>query len=202
MRKRLITATSALASLLVLTACSSGSSSSSASSPESAGSAAASAAASATGTYDDHGVTFSYPGTWDPISTGPKKVQAGTASWEAGFGVSPVDLVLVSQYTIQVSIDSSNIDKATPSLTRTISGLFQQGGGTMESGPTPSTMGGFPSLEYTGTISSTDGTPVSSRVVLAFNGNTEYFVNCQYTDAFQAEISDGCDQVVSTFQTT
>jgi len=192
--KKKTAAAAVLVAILILSACSGSSS-------KSAGPSTSTSASTST-TFDDHGVRFSYPSSWDPISTGTKQVQRGTASWETGLGVSPVDLVMVSEYPIQVSIDSTNIDEAAASVTRTISDLFQQGGGTMESGPTSSTMGGFPSLGFTGTISSVDGTPVSSRVTLAFNGTTEYFVNCQYTDAYQGEISKGCDQVVSTFQTT
>jgi hypothetical protein len=189
-----LAAAAALAAILILTACSGSSSEPT--------SASTSTGASTSTTFDDHGVVFSYPSSWDPIPTEAKNVQAGTASWETGVGVSPVDLVMVAEYPIKVSIDSKNIDKAAASITSTISDLFRQGGGTMESGPTSSTMGGFPSLGFTGTIGTADGTQVSSRVTLAFNGTTEYFVNCQYTDAYQAEISDGCDQIVSTFQTT
>lgn len=70
----------------------------------------------------------------------------------------------------------------------------------MASGPTSSTMGGLPSLEYDGSLTAPDGSKVSSRVILAFKGTTEYFVNCQYTDAKQAEMTAGCDQILSSFQ--
>jgi hypothetical protein len=36
-------------------------------------------------------------------------------------------------------------------------------------------------------------------VVFAFDGTTEYFVNCQYTPPMATEVERTCDQVVGSF---
>ena len=198
MTKRLAVVISAVMAVSILAACSKTTPTPAASSAPEKQSSASSAPAGQT--FSDHGVTFSYPDSWKTITGTTTTASAGSATWSESVGVSPIDLVLVSEYPLAVTVDPMNMDPIEVEATNTIGGLFKQGGGTMESGPTRSTMGGFPSLEYTGTVKAPDGTLVSSRVILAFNGTTEYFVNCQSTDAQKAEISAGCDQVVASFQ--
>lgn len=205
MTRRLTAAASLLMAVSVLAACSKSTSTPVASSaPEkpSMSDTATAAPTMAGKTMSDHGVTFSYPDSWETITGSKTTASAGSASWSESVGVSPVDLVLVSEYPLNVSVDPANLDPIEAEATSTMGSLFQQGGGTMVSGPTRSTMGGFPSLEYTGTVTSPEGTAVTSRVILAFNGTAEYFVNCQYSDSQQEEITAGCDQVVQSFQAT
>jgi hypothetical protein len=45
-----------------------------------------------------------------------------------------------------------------------------------------------------------DGSSYASTLVFAFNGTTEYFVNCQYTAGMAAEVGRACDQVTGSFQ--
>src|SRR5260221_13657869 len=60
-------------------------------------------------------------------------------------------------------------------------------------------MAGLPGLLFhvTGT---TGGTRYQSRLVAAFTGTTEYFVNCQYTPAKAVEVEQACNQVVGSFR--
>jgi hypothetical protein len=59
-------------------------------------------------------------------------------------------------------------------------------------------MAGLPGLRFrvTGTV---DGTRYASTLVFAFNGTTEYLVNCQYTTGMAAEVERACNQVVGSF---
>ena len=59
-------------------------------------------------------------------------------------------------------------------------------------------MAGLPALRFrvTGTVR---WHPLHSTHVFAFNGTTEYLVNCQYTAAKAAEVTQACDQVVGSF---
>jgi len=61
------------------------------------------------------------------------------------------------------------------------------------------TMAGMPALLFsgTGTIS---GTHVESILLFAFQGTTEYFVNCQNTQAEAAAVAHACAQVVRSFR--
>ncbi len=105
----------------------------------------------------------------------------------------------VAGYTINIPITADNIADQKDALSQQIQGLFQQAGGAMSGGPTDETMAGFPALGFTGTAKNPNGATVNSRLVLAFDGTTEYFVNCQFDDTGQAATLAGCDQIVSTF---
>jgi hypothetical protein len=60
-------------------------------------------------------------------------------------------------------------------------------------------MAGLPGLRFrfTGTV---HGTSYASTAVFAFNGTTEYEVNCQYTAGMAAQMARACDQVTGSFQ--
>ncbi|MFL5766764.1 MAG: hypothetical protein ACJ758_02835 [Actinomycetota bacterium] len=150
-------------------------------------------------TFNGHGVSFQYPGDWDPIATAGASASQGSQAWSEAFGIDNGNFVLVSQYTVNLSITPSNIDQHASELTTQIQNLFTQAGGSMQSGPTKLTMGGFPALGYSGTAVNPQAVSVKTRIVLAFNGSTEYFVNCQSTGEDTSALDAGCDQIVKTF---
>ncbi len=106
----------------------------------------------------------------------------------------------MAEYTLQTPVTADTIDSQTEALTASLEPLFTQAGGQLDSGPESTTMGGLPALEYTATVQAPGGETVKSRLVLAFDGSIEYFVNCQATDAYMADVLTGCDVVVSSFQ--
>jgi hypothetical protein len=46
----------------------------------------------------------------------------------------------------------------------------------------------------------TEGVRVQSRLVVVFDGTTEYALNCQFTPEAAEEMKQGCDQVVESFK--
>lgn len=102
-------------------------------------------------------------------------------------------------YKLSKEITPDNIADQKDGLAKGIQGLFTQAGGSMTGGPTDETMAGLPALGFTGTAKNPGGATVNSRLVLAFDGTTEYFVNCQFDDTGKTAILAGCDQIVSTF---
>ena len=124
----------------------------------------------------------------------------GTQVWSESFGIDEANFVTVSQYTVNVPITESNIEQHATELTTQIQQLFTQAGGSMQAGPTKLTMGGFPALGYTGTAVNPSAVSVKTRLTLAFNGTTEYFVNCQSSGDNSSALDTGCDQIVSTFR--
>jgi len=206
--KRATRLTLALGIALVIGACSSGGGSSP--SPSAAGSAtgsetsapttATSPSAAASGqTYSGNGVSFQYPESWQNLKLTGTKASTGSQLWNQTFGIDGVNFVSVSGYAINVPITSADIDQQKNGIGQQIAGLFTQAGGSLDSGPTVETMAGLPALGFTGTAQSPNGQSVNSRLVLAFDGTTEYFVNCQYDTSGQSEIVSGCDMVVGTF---
>jgi hypothetical protein len=150
-------------------------------------------------TFSGHNVSFEYPGSWKAVQLQTKTASQGTALWTESFGVNTASFATVAQYPENISITPSNIDQHTSELTTQMQNLFTQAGGSMQSGPTKMTLGGFPALGYSGTAVNPDAVSVKNRIVLAFNGKTEYLVNCQSTGQSSGTIDAGCDQIISTF---
>jgi hypothetical protein len=150
-------------------------------------------------TFNGHGVTFQYPADWQPFDVSGTAASQGTQAWSESFGPDEANLVTVSEYAVNIPITVSNIDQHTPELTAQVQGLFTQAGGSMQSGPTKLTMGGFPAVGYSGTAVNPQAISVKTRIILAFNNSTEYFVNCQSSADATSTVDAGCDQVISSF---
>jgi hypothetical protein len=72
--------------------------------------------------------------------------------------------------------------------------LLPQAGLAVHGTPEKVTMAGLPGLRVRVT-----GTGYASTLVFAFNGTTEYEVNCQYTAGMGARVGQACDQVTGSF---
>jgi hypothetical protein len=200
----------------VLVACGKGNATPSASPASVSGaiSASSASAASATGasmtatatavTYSAHGVSFNYPQGWQSLNiTSSSASTNGTVVWQEAFGPGPgSNFVSVTDYSLSASVTADNIDQQEPQTTNSITSLFQQAGGSLTSGPDKTTMGGLPALGYAGTAVDPDGNKVSIRMVLAYDGATEYYVNCQGSQAGESAIAAACDQIVGSFSLT
>jgi hypothetical protein len=186
----------------VLAACGRGSATPSAS-PTSA-SASVASSTSASGTYSANGVSFDFPPEWQSLNiTATSATTNGSTVWQEAFGPgSGSDFVSVTDYSLSASVTADNLDQQEPQTTSSIASLFQQAGGSLTSGPDKITMGGLPALGYEGTAHDPDGNQVSIRIVLAYDGTTEYFVNCQGSQAGESAIAAACDQVVGSFSLT
>lgn len=150
-------------------------------------------------TFRAHGVTFQYPDGWqDTTDDFSVATTSGEALWTAAVSADTYDLVIVEAYSVNQEVTADNLDAAEPEVTAFFEQLFGQMDGALESGPEDVTLARLPGLEYTGRGAS-DGTPIESRIIVAFDGSTEYFINCQHTEEGAAEINQGCDQIVNTF---
>jgi hypothetical protein len=186
--------------ILALTGCGNSSTTTSTPPPASATQPANSTSPAAGGqTFNGHSVTFQYPTGWKAFNISGTSASQGTQLWTETFGLDEANFVTVSQYSVNIPITTSNIDQHTGELTTQIQQLFTQAGGSMQSGPTKLTMGGFPALGYSGTAVNPSAVSVKTRIVLAFNNTTEYFVNCQSTGTTTTDLDAGCDQVIATF---
>jgi hypothetical protein len=187
-------------SAMACTSSSAGDASASRSGPTSSSTTAPTITAVAGGrTYSDHGVSFSYPKAWRRMQLADTSASTGTFEWTATVGIDPPNIVNVSRSTIGTSITSSNLDARTASITLEVRNVFTQAGGSLTDGPAAQDVGGLPALGYSGDARTPAGRPVHTRLVLAFDGTTEYAVVCQYDGRAADRILAGCDQVVSTF---
>jgi hypothetical protein len=154
--------------------------------------------------YSDNRVSFDYPLGWQSLNiTSSSASTNGSVVWQEAFGPGPgSDFVSVTDYSINASITADNIDQEEPPTTDSITSLFQQAGGSLTSGPDRITMGGLPALGYAGTALDPDGNQVDVRMVLAYDGTTEYYVNCQGSGEGATAIAAACDQIVGSFTLT
>ncbi len=198
-----------LAVAVALTACSKSASTGGGGSPGTDASAVPSEAASPSAvasptstdqTYAQNGVSFQYPEGWQESTLTGATASTGGENWSATVAIDELNFVTLNQYTNDFAITADNIADQQDSLTSQIGDLFTQGGGGLESGPTQETMGGLPGVGYVGTALSPDGVEVRSRLVLAFDGPTEYFLNCQFTPETEADVLVGCSMVQGSFQ--
>lgn len=152
--------------------------------------------------FEANGVFFSYPRDWKELSLEGFSAAIGSQLWGESAGIDKVNLVSVAAYPISVPITRKNIEEQKGPLKRQLVALFEQAGGSMKSGPEDTEMGGLPAIRFEGTLRSSNGTPVTSRLILAFDGLTEYFVNCQFEPSGEADVLAGCDRIVESFRLT
>jgi hypothetical protein len=164
---------------------------------------AGSPSTSAAGTmFAGHGVSFTYPKGWKQFELSDSSASTGNVNWEETVGIDGRNIVSVARYTLGVSVTDANIGERTESIGSQIESLFTQAGGALSEGPTHERLAGLPALSFTGSVRTPNGRAMRTRLVLAFDGTTEYAVNCQYDERARAEIEAGCDRVASTLTLT
>ncbi len=153
-------------------------------------------------TYQGHGVSFEYPAGWQEASKVQQVATAGGGDelWgtAVGVGTDEMNTVIVSAYRLSTPVTAENLADAKPEAAALVRQLLEQLGGAVQSGPEELTVGGLSGLRFRGTAT-VDATPMESTLVFAFDGTTEYFLNCQHTKAHAVEVERGCDQIVRTF---
>ncbi len=153
-------------------------------------------------TYRGNGVTFSYPSGWKILDDVSTSASTGDQVWSTAVGLDGRNLVSVARYRLSIPIDDENIATRTEAIRAQLENLFAQAGGSLTSGPARLRMADLPALAFVGRAHDPSGRQVEERLVLAFDGTTEYFVNCQYDDGTRAEVLAACDLVVSSFRVT
>jgi hypothetical protein len=152
-----------------------------------------------TETFTGNGVSFRYPEEWREFSVTDTSASAGDELWNETVGLDDVNFVSVAGYEINVEITHDTIEGQAGPIGDQIGALFAQAGGELLSGPDTTTLAGLPALRSTGTAINPSGAEVTSTLVLAFDGTTEYFVNCQYDEDGRSDILAGCDVILATF---
>jgi uncharacterized RDD family membrane protein YckC len=150
--------------------------------------------AGGTGTYRAHGVSFDYPAGWREYSGSTSTSGGGDPLWRTAVGPgTQYDLIVVDAYQ-SPAVTARDIDAITPDL----AGVVEQAGMAVQGAPDKITMAGLPGLRFHGT-GTVGGTRYASTMVFAFNGTTEYEVNCQYTSGTAVQVQQACDQVTGSF---
>jgi hypothetical protein len=153
-------------------------------------------------TMNANGVTYKYPKNWSERTDISTQAQQGNRAWQQAVGPDSVSLSILSQYDLNVEVTPENASQLQGEVETTLSNLAKQAGGSTTSAVTAEQTAGLPGFTTTLTVKNPSGTEVSSTVWLFFKGKTEYFLNCQYVPAQQAELLAGCNTVRTTFAIT
>jgi hypothetical protein len=151
--------------------------------------------------YSDNDVTFDYPEEWEEFDANAAASSMGSNElWDATVGPDDTNLVNITAYKLNVEVTEDNVADIEAELDGVIKQVVDQAGGTIASGPTATTLAGFPSYEYEWEGVDVDGDAKDSRAIFMFNGDTEYFVNCQYSADTEEDILAGCELSLDTFE--
>lgn len=148
----------------------------------------------ATLSEDGFPFTFEYPGDWEPsddVSLGQEL--GGTADETIAVGLDDDNAIILQRFTLSVSIDEGNLDRARKEFDGLIAAIDPEAAG--EAGE----VGGYLSLEYEGVALSMPPEG-ESRLIVLFEGDQEYFLNCQSTPENREEVESACDRALETIE--
>ena len=155
------------------------------------------------GTYSGNGVRFQYPGGWGRMEETSFAASTGTSLLSQGFGPGEeASLVIVAAFGLQADASDVPTEQIRAEIDASLDDLVAQAGGTREGPLGRAKLGALDAYQAKITAKAPGGQAVESRLVFAFDGRTQYFLNCQYEPDMQSEILDGCDQIQSTFDVT
>lgn len=154
-------------------------------------------------TYEGDGYSFSYPGDW---GEGTAR-QEGAASGPSHAGVSPpgsgwsfVSTAVVHD-ALPRPITQANFDDEFPLdvMRSELSKMMEPVGNVLEGDPVRVSHAGLLGLELRASTTGRDP-EIHYREIWLFDGRTQYFISCQFTDTSAEEVGQACDLVLSSFQ--
>jgi hypothetical protein len=152
-------------------------------------------------TFEGDGFSFTYPEDWEQREVGGGAAEVGNSISSFTFAPSRgANGLTVEVYRLRFGVTEDNIESVEGEVAAVTEEIFRQAGGRVTDGPTRVTIAGHPGYSATGTGMTPQGARVESRVNLLFDGETEYFLNCQYTPSGAEEMKQGCDQVVQSLR--
>jgi hypothetical protein len=144
---------------------------------------------------DGFAITFEYPEGFEESDDVTINEQEGSQAEETrAVGLDNDNGIIVQRYALRRRIDEENLDLAKSEFDGLVAALAPDAakGDTTE-------LAGFPALRYS-------DVPVrsvergQSRLIVLFDGRTEYLINCQSTPEKRGEINDACDLAVDTLE--
>ena len=100
--------------------------------------------------------------------------------------------ILVQRFTLNFPVGESDLRVAKREFDRLLTYLDP------EATFTKARIGGLPALR-TGVFDVASIRGAESRLAVVFDGDQEYFINCQWTEDGRAEVDDACEMAIETF---
>jgi len=150
---------------------------------------------SSDGVFDEdaYPFTFEYPDDWTESDDVEISEELGGAGLDKrAVAIDESDGIIVERFELNVEVDEKNIDLAQDELDGLITSIDPSATGEVGD------IGGYISVTY-------DDVQVPepesvSRLVVLFDGDQEYLLNCQYTEDHTDEVIEGCDQAIDTLE--
>jgi hypothetical protein len=154
-------------------------------------------------TYEDNDVAFEYPTGWDEFPAEASATSTGSNEiWSATVGPDKTNLVNITAYQLNIEVTEENIESIETELESVIQDVVDQAEGTITDGPTADEIAGYPAYTFTWEGVEVEGEPKDSSAYFVFNGDIEYFFNCQFSTEVEEEIMAGCQQILESFEVT
>lgn len=150
------------------------------------------------GTYDCHGVAFTYPSSWSEIGDAGIP-NSGNLEFGDVVGLDSLNNVELQGYRLSQPVDDSNVDRFEREISQVTDELAAAVSGQVTGGPTRVEIGGLPGFRLR-VEGSYEGQPLTVTGVALFRGTTQYFLECQFTPDHARDIRAGCRQVMRTFR--
>jgi hypothetical protein len=143
---------------------------------------------------DGFGITFEYPGDLQRTEDVNLSQSAGNAQKTVALATSEDNAIFVQRYGLNRSVgagDAAMVRKELDQVLGRLSGSPVEGKRIDVGGP----------LSFRYEIDHLD-TPKDGRstIVVTFDGDTEYFINCQSVPDGRDELEKACDQAIDTLQ--
>lgn len=155
--------------------------------------------------YESHGISFHYPKSWKRAKFSGLSAQNASGVWSEAFkprSSSKADMVFITEYRTPVAITKKNRSSYSDDVASSVASVAKQAEGSLVAGPTLVSMGGLPGYGFRISAKTVSGLSSESRILLVWNGKTEYYLNCQHKvdGRFATEIERGCRTIESTFE--
>ena len=157
------------------------------------------------GTFHGHGISFRYPKNWAKATSTGVSSQDRSAAWTEAFSPpssSKADAVFISESKTPVAITRPKLAAYASDIANTVSQLAKRAGGSLLAGPKLVSMGGLPGYSFRISAKTSGGVDSESRILMIWNGTTEYLLNCQHQTGGKAvaEIERGCKMIIASFK--
>ncbi len=168
--------------------------------------AASGCGASTDKSYEGHGVSFHYPGSWGPAVFTGQSAKNASGLWTEAFkprsSSSGADVIFVSEYRTPVAVTKKNRATYSEQVGASVSSVAEQAGGALLAGPTMISMGGMPGYGFRVSATTRDNLSSESRILLVWKGKSEYYLNCQHDTSgkYAAEIERACAEIIDSFE--
>ena len=154
---------------------------------------------SGTATFDDKGApfTFEYPKDLNRVyaNTG-REIQGVPPKYKVALGTDETNVVVVAQYRLAKDVSKLKPAKLAVAVERSARALARALKGTAPK-KSDANLGALPATQFE--FTSQDDT-LTTRLLYAFEGKTQYFLRCQWNADGKDAIPGACEKVAETFK--